>query len=562
MLRTKKTVSIIPPKPAYNQDIKIEEKKLRVAAYCRVSTELEEQQSSYQTQVEHYTREIQNNPKWIFAGIYADEGISGTNTKKRVDFNRMIDDCMAGKIDMVLTKSVSRFARNTVDCITYIRQLKEKNIEVFFEKENINTLDGAGELLITILGSLAQEESRSLSTNTRWGIVRRFENGQVYLNHTQFLGYTKNQDGDLIIVPEEAEVVKVIFRLYLEGNSCDNIKKHLEGKNIKSPTDKNKWYATTISHMLSNEKYKGDALLQKSYTTDFINKTRVKNNGIVPQYYVEGSHEAIISKELWNLVQEEKARRNNIRKSTDKRATTDNGKYSSKYALSDLIICSECCKPYRRATWTKSDEKRIVWRCFNRQEYGTKYCHESPTIDEYIIHDAIRNAINLLIDDKDEFIATLTSNIIMVMGKHSKVIDVKAMDGRLEQLKTVMFTLVEKNAKSGMDDINFDQEYEKISAERKQILKVKNEYTEQKTLYDTYSRRVNEMQKFLGDKNCTMTEFDNELVRRLIKGIKIVTEDKMIITFKSGIEMEQAMEVREKYKGCGQWKRDKSKMKE
>ena len=305
----------------------------------------------------------------------------------------------------------------------------------------------------------------------------------------------------------------------------------------------------------------GDALLQKSYTTDFINKTRVKNNGIVPQYYVEGSHEAIISKELWNLVQEEKARRNNIRKSTDKRATTDNGKYSSKYALSDLMICGECGKPYRRATWTKSMEKRIVWRCFNRQEYGTKYCHESPTVDEYIIHDAIRKAINLLIDDKDEFISTLTSNIIMVMGKHSKVIDIEAMDERLEQLKTEMFTLVEKNAKSGIDDVNFDQEYEKISAERKQILKAKNDYTEQKVLYDTYSRRVSEMQKFLGDKNCTMTEFDNELVRRLIKSINIMSEDKMIITFKSGIKMEQTMEVREKYKGCGQWKRNNSKAK-
>ncbi|OLN26182.1 Site-specific recombinase [Desulfosporosinus metallidurans] len=554
-------MSIIPPNPAYNQDVKVEEKKLRVAAYCRVSTELEEQQSSYQTQVEHYTREIQNNPKWIFAGIYADEGISGTNTKKRVDFNRMIEDCLASKIDMVLTKSVSRFARNTVDCITYIRQLKEKNIAVFFEKENINTLDGAGELLITILGSLAQEESRSLSTNTRWGIARRFENGQVYLNHNRFLGYTKNQEGELVIVPEEAEVVKLIFRLYLEGNSCENIKKQLEEKGIKSPTGKNKWYSTTISHMLSNEKYMGDALLQKSYTTDFINKTRVKNNGIVPQYYVEGSHEAIISKELWNLVQEEKARRNNIRKSIDKRATTDNGKYSSKYALSDLMICGECGKPYRRATWTKTKEKRIVWRCFNRQEYGNKYCHESPTIDEYIVHDAIRNAINLLIDDKDEFISTLTSNIIMVMGKYSKVIDVKAMDERLEQLKTAMFTLVEKNAKSGKDDMNFDQEYEKIAEERKQILKAKNEYTEQKALYDTYSRRVSEMQKFLGDKKCTMAEFDNELVRRLIQSIKIISEDKMIITFKSGIEMEQTMEVREKYKGCGQWKRNKSNAK-
>lgn len=181
MPRGQRTVSVIPANPVYDIHARIEDVKLRVAAYCRVSTEMEEQQSSYQAQVEHYTTAIQTNPKWIFAGIYADEGISGTNTKKRVEFNRMIDDCMAGRIDMVITKSVSRFARNTLDCISYIRQLKEKNIAVYFEKENINTLDGAGELLITILGSLAQEESRSLSTNTRWGVVHRFQQGKIYV---------------------------------------------------------------------------------------------------------------------------------------------------------------------------------------------------------------------------------------------------------------------------------------------------------------------------------------------------------------------------------------------
>jgi len=546
MAKKAKIVSMIPADPIYDFNEKTKVKKLRVAAYCRVSTEQEEQQSSYKIQVEHYTREIQSNPKWKFAGIYADEGISGTNTKKRADFNRMIEDCMAGKIDMVLTKSISRFARNTVDCITYIRKLKEKNIAVFFEKENINTLDSAGELLITILGSLAQEESRSLSTNTRWGVVRRFEKGQVYLNYKRFLGYTKNPEEELVIVPEEAEIVRLIFRLYMEGYSFANIKKHLEEAGIKTVTGKDKWHVSTISDMISNEKYMGDALLQKSYTTDFINKTRVKNTGIVPQYYVEGSHEGIISKELWDQVQEERARRANIRKSTDKRATTDNGKYSSKYALSDLVICSECGQPYRRATWAAYAEKRIVWRCGNRQAHGKKYCKFSPTIDEPLLQNAIMNAINLLSGDKDDFMNTLFINLQMVIGKQAKIMDIPAIDKRLEELKEEMLTLVAENAKSGINAMEFDEGYEKIDAERKKLLKEKNEYTEQKALYDTYHYRINEMKKFLGNRNCALAEFDNDLVRRLIRSVKVLSKDKISITFKSGIQMEQAMEVREK----------------
>ncbi|KJR46051.1 Site-specific recombinase [Desulfosporosinus sp. I2] len=299
--------------------------------------------------------------------------------------------------------------------------------------------------------------------------------------------------------------------------------------------------------MISNEKYMGDALLQKSYTTDFINKTRVRNRGIVPQYYVEGSHEGIISKELWNQVQEERARRANIRKSTDKRAKTDNGKYSSKYALSDLVLCGECGKPYRRATWTNYTEKRIVWRCYNRQEYGKKYCKHSPTIDEPLLQDATMKAINLLIDDKEGFMDTLTSNLQMIMGKHAKVMDIPAMDKRLDELKTEMLALVEKNAKSRFNNVDFDEAYEKIAAERKQILRERNEYTEQQAYHDTYRHRVNEMKKFLGDVNCAMTEFDNDLVRRLIQSVKVLSKEKIIITFKSGLEMEQAVELREKH---------------
>ena len=305
MAETAKKISMIPAKVQYDRNVKLSEKKMKVAAYCRVSTELEEQDSSYEAQVEYYTNKISENENWKNAGIYADDGKSGTNTKKRADFNVMIQDALAGKIDMILTKSVSRFARNTVDSLVTIRKLREKNVAVVFEKEGINTLEGTGEILITILSSLAQEESRNISENIRWGVVRKFEKGKVIVNCTKFMGYTKNEDGDLVIVPEEAEIVKLIFRLYLEGYSTGKIAKHLEEQEIKTATGQDKWHSTVIDKMLRNEKYMGDALLQKTYTVDFMTKKKVKNTGIVPQYYVEDDHEAIIPKELFYRVQEE-----------------------------------------------------------------------------------------------------------------------------------------------------------------------------------------------------------------------------------------------------------------
>ena len=296
-IAVKKKISMIPAKAQYDRDIKLTEKKLRVAAYCRVSTELEQQESSYEAQVEYYTEKIEENPNWKNAGIYADDGKSATNTKKRDDFNAMIKDALDGKIDMILTRSVSRFARNTVDALMTIRKLKEKNVAVVFEKEGVNTLDGTGEILITILSSLAQEESRNISENTRWGVVRRFEKGKVIVNHNKFMGYTKNENGELVIVPEEAEIVKLVFRLYLEGYSTAKIGSYLEEHQIKTATGQEKWYDSVIMKMLKNEKYMGDAMLQKTYTVDFMTKKKVMNNGIVPQYYVENDHEAIIPEE-------------------------------------------------------------------------------------------------------------------------------------------------------------------------------------------------------------------------------------------------------------------------
>lgn len=310
----RENVTLIPARRRAGNRIAIAEErpKLRVAAYCRVSTDSDEQAGSYEVQVQHYTDYIKRNREWELAGIYTDDGISGTNTKKREGFMEMIDDCMVGKIDMVLTKSISRFARNTIDCLKYVRMLKEKNIAIIFEKENINTLEASGELLLTIMASLAQQESQSLSQNVKLGLQFRYQNGQVQVNHNHFLGYTKDEDGNLIVDEDEAVIVKRIFREYLEGASFRDIANGLERDRIQTGGKKYKWHLSTVQGILQNEKYMGDALLQKTITTDFIEKTRIKNDGSAPQYYVKDSQEAIIPRDVFTQVQEEMVRRANM----------------------------------------------------------------------------------------------------------------------------------------------------------------------------------------------------------------------------------------------------------
>ena len=333
-----KNMTVIPPKPQKgNAAAKEEVKRLRVAAYCRVSTDNEKQASSYEAQIQHYEEFIKTNPEWEFVGVYADEGISATNTKKRDQFNAMIEDCKQGKIDMIFTKSISRFARNTLDCLQYIRLLKEINIPVFFEKESINTMDAKGEVLITIMASLAQQESESLSKNTKMGIQYRFQQGKVLVNARNFLGYDKDEEGHLIINPAEAEIIKRIFREYLEGFSCQKIARGLERDGILTSRGNSRWHDSTVRKILENEKYMGDALLQKTYTIDFLNKKRGKNNGVLPQYYIEDDHEAIIPKEIYMKVQEEMARRSSER---DKNGIRRG--FSANNPFSQIITC-ECC---------------------------------------------------------------------------------------------------------------------------------------------------------------------------------------------------------------------------
>jgi len=524
-----KIVQVIPVRNERETKVIKKEKRMRVAAYCRVSTELEEQQSSYKLQVEYYTSYIQNNSDWIFAGIYADEGITGTNLKKRDGFNKLIKDCLLGKIDMVITKSVSRFARNTLDCLATIRKLKEKNIAVFFEKENINTLDGSGEMLLTILSSLAQEESRSLSTNTKWGIMKRFEKGEVQLNYTRFLGYTKNNEGQLVIEPEEAEVVKLIYRLFLEGYSAQGIATELETRGIKTVTGKTKWNACVISSILKNEKYMGDALLQKSYTVDFLTKKRVKNNGNVKQYYVTNNHEGIIPKDIFYRVQEELARRSSLIRKNGKQK--DKSKYSSKYILTDMMYCSECGQPYRRVTWYKNGEREIVWRCMSRLKNGKNNCEHSPTIKEYALQNAIMNVIKRTLERRDTVNEIVFNNVKKVLLSSQN----EDIEKEIKEVREKIMELVELNIKAGSQDRSFEEEYKKWSGKLKELQTKRDEI-------EKNNRRIEDVSKFMNLGEVQIDGFDEELVKNLIKEIKIISKYKIAVQLSTGESKEEQIE--------------------
>ncbi len=542
MAVAKKTVAIIPPQVKYDRHVRVEQKKLRVAAYCRVSTLLEQQEGSYEAQVDYYTEKINSNPNWKCAGIFADDGKSATQTKKRDDFNAMIDACMAGKVDLVLTKSVSRFARNTVDALQYIRKLKEKNIPVIFEKESVNTMESGGELLITILSSQAQEESRNISENTRWGITRRFENGIISVNHKKFLGYTKDEDGNLVVVPEEAVIVKRIFREYLEGSSILQIAKGLEDDEIKTVTGLDHWHPGTINNMLSNEKFCGDVCMQKTYTIDFLTKKKVKNEGYAPQYYIEDNHEAIIPKELFHQVQVEKARRASLNKAAVTRKTNkakkEKSKYSSKYVLTDLMVCAECGHAYRRQTWSKYGKKSAVWRCEDRLKNGTSSkCKNSPTLKEEQLHDAIMNAINDVVENSGDFIETFRENVIRVIGNYSTEGITTEYDDQIDVLQKQMLNLIEDNAKQGAVSEDFDEAYRHISEQINELKKAKIRLVQAQKQAENYKQRVEALDRAMTTVNPKVREFDQELVKRLIQSIRVHKEMKIEIQFHSGIVM-------------------------
>ncbi len=511
------------------------ERRLKVAAYCRVSTDQEEQESSYEAQIGYYTEKIKNNAEWTLAGIFADEGITGTQAKKRPEFMKMIRLCRQRKIDMILTKSLSRFARNTVDSLKYIRDLKALGIAVIFEKENINTLETDTEMMLTIMSCFAQAESESISKNVSWGIRQSFKNGNVPMQYARLLGYRKGDDDKPEIVPEEAEIVKEIYRLYLEGMSLNMIVDRLNEKGLTTKGSNSPYRKEVVQRILTNEKYTGDALLQKTYVTDCITKKTRKNNGELPMYLVKNHHEPIISHEDFNRVQEEMARRSAKRVIADKLTKGEQGKYSAKYALSELLICGECGSHYRRVTWTAKGYKEIKWRCINRIQYGKKKCHDSPTVDEQALHRAIVSTINKFCEVRDDVAKVLRESITEVLDPNQNG-SVRAAQQRIDELARNMDELIKlaalpETVATAMTDI------ERFSEEMKTLREfIETEKAKQMTA-QRGSAELDAILERLENEDFTMIEYDDVAVRQLIEKITVESKDTITVTFKGGFEI-------------------------
>lgn len=536
---TAPNVTIIPAK-VQTAENRNKYHQLRVAAYCRVSTEQEEQQNSYQVQIAYYTDLINRKKEWTLAGIFADEGISGTQTKKRTEFNRMIRMCRNKKIDLVITKSISRFARNTVDCLEYVRQLKDLGIGVIFEKENINTMTMTSEFMIALYGSFAQAESESISKNVSWGKEKAFREGKVQFQYKHLLGYKKGADGKPEIVLEEAEIVRLIYTLFLDGYSMSRIKKVLENKGYLTAQGKKVWNESLIQSILKNEKYVGDALLQKTFTSDCITHKVVKNNGERPMYLITNHHDPIVDRDTYNRVQQELARRSSKRKISDK-TTTEQGKYSSKYALTELLICGHCGTPYRRTTWAARGKKQIVWRCISRLEHGKKYCPDSPTIKEEQLHKAIIRAINNYYSCRNDIIRILKANIGSVLECQGQE-EILAVENRLKEIDQARNDLVGLIASGGCDEDRLDSEFAKLYSEEQQlserltILKSQNQTSEET------QAKLDKIMDMIEHEKFELETFDNVLIRKLIECVKVLSKTEILVIFKGGYEVRTEIE--------------------
>lgn len=522
-----RVVTVIPAsinKFTHMQNISLAKK--RVAAYARVSTDSEEQLTSYEAQVDYYTRYIKEKPEWEFIDVYTDEGISATNTKKRDGFKRMIADALNGKIDLIVTKSVSRFARNTVDSLVTVRQLKEKGVEIYFEKENIYTLDSKGELLITIMSSLAQEESRSISENVTWGQRKRFADGKVSMPYKRFLGFKKGENGLPEIVEEEAKFIRLIYKLFIEGKTSSAIATHLTAVEIPTPTGKLNWHKSTVDSILTNEKYRGSAILQKTYTVDFLTKKKKVNEGEIPQYYVERSHDFIIEPIEFELVQAEIARRKQL-----------GMQYSCNNIFSTKLVCGECGGYYGSKVWhSTSKYKRTIWQC-NMKFKNDEKC-STPHITEEEIKNKFLLAFNEIFESRDEII----ENCRLVQ---KALTDCSALDAELakrqqelEVVAELTRKYIDENAHSPISQEEymgkykgFAERYEKVKACIADIELRREERISKRKLIDVFIRD-------LAKQKTILTEFDEGVWVSLVEKVRIL-DDKIVFAFKNGMEIEK-----------------------
>lgn len=524
-------VTVIPATIEQHSGLPVGKKVLRkVAGYARVSTDHEEQTSSYAAQVDYYTSYIRSNPDWQFVGVYTDEGISALSTKNRDGFNSMINDALSGKIDLIVTKSVSRFARNTVDSLSTIRKLKENGVEVYFEKENIWSFDGKGELLLTIMSSLAQEESRSISANVTWGQRKRFSDGKVSLAYSSFLGYKKGDDGKMEIVPDEAAIVRDIYKMFISGKSLNMIAKHLTAKGIPTPRGNSVWRVSTIESILTNEKYKGDAILQKTFTVDFLNKKLKVNEGEVPQYYVTDSHEGIIDKAEWDQVQVEMHRRK------------QKGKHHTSLSpFSSRIVCGDCGAYYGSKVWHSTDKyKRTIWQC-NCKFKGDHKC-TTPHLYEDTIKKLFVSAVAKLMDNRDTLLddcytmQTFLENDVADIDKQ-----IAALDSTMSEIRILAENLISENARCPMDQDDYNKRYDEY------VARFKDAEDKQEALKHQRVTKVFEADII----ECFTTEvrilpglpvdFSEEYWNALIDHVTVYSDERVVFTFKNGTEIEEIL---------------------
>ena len=487
--------------------------RIRVAAYCRVSTDDDEQLGSFESQKLYYEQKIASNKDWVNAGIFADEAVTGTKTDKRSGFQDMIAHCYNGEIDMILTKSISRFARNTVDTLNYVRMLRDRNIAIFFEKENINTLDMNGELLLTIMSSLAQQEVESLSQNVKMGLQMKMKRGEL-IGFNGCYGYDYHtEDKSITVNEEEAEIVRMIYDMYLEGYGTTTIAKRLMELGIKNKKGEVSWHTHGVMGMIKNEKYKGDILLGKTFTTDPISKRRLANMGEENQYYLRDHHEPIVSREIWDKAEEirMKRSRNKVVETTGNRE-----RYTRQYSFSSMCECAYCGhKLTRRTRHSRSDYEKPVWQCMNATKNGIDNCPNCKAVDEAILEGAFLDAFELLAGNFDDVLDVVLSYVAESADSDENIRKKQQIDKDISSLES---------KKSRMTDMLIDGTISKEVYEEKMVdfTRKLHKLSERKALLEDsictqkdINRRMSELRDTL-EKEQVLDEFDRVVFESII----------------------------------------------
>ena len=505
---------------------KMGRKKLNVGAYCRVSTAEEEQHDSFENQVDHYTKMIEGKDEWSLVEIFGDDGITGTSAEKRPAFRRMMKMCEQGKIDLIITKSISRFSRNTAVTLEYARKLKLMGIGIIFEKENLNTLEVSSKFLLSMYSTFAQQESESQSLNVKMGKRYRYSQGHACLNFNRVYGYGQDGEKNIYIVPEQAAAVKVIFARFQRGLSMREIADSLIEEKIPSPSGKPVWKTEAVKRILVNEKYAGDVLTQKTYVVDPISKKTRKNTGELPKFYIKDHHIAIIDREVFDAVQIELSRRSCIKKNENK---NDYGKYSGKYPFNNMIICGECGTKYRRTMWvTRDKQKEYVWRCMSRLEHGTKKCKHSPSIKEEFLIFAVTEAANSMVTDVIYAKEILKGAIAEVMGDNVQN-KLNENTARINELNERLSQTLTKNLNGEISIEEMDKIFSEIRDEQLRLRHENDAYEKRRQIDSADHEKLKTIFKTIDEMPEEIDRLEDDSIRMLFDRIEIVSKNEMRI---------------------------------